>query len=246
MLHIRRHRPSPAFVLAALSLFVSLGGTSYAVIKVGSAQVTNNSIRSIDLRNNDIRGADVKNGSLRFADLADAPMYAHVDANGVFDPTRSTAGVDMKRTTYGTPSNNFPVYCFALPRPAANIQATVEDSTTDAGGGLIGFGLAPLNATIDVGQITSTYACPAGFRDAAVIASMRPDSSLYALFLSGPFPNSPPETSGADHRLPASSDLDVAEPHLRPCVLGRRRRHPGVSGALLRDEPQRAIRRRRG
>ncbi|MGI9097477.1 MAG: hypothetical protein ACR2H2_03120 [Solirubrobacteraceae bacterium] len=36
---------------------------------------------------------------------------------------------------------------------------------------------------------------------------------------SGPPANVAPETAGADHRQAASSDLDVAGPHLRSCVL---------------------------
>ncbi len=35
----------------------------------------------------------------------------------------------------------------------------------------------------------------------------------------------------------ASSDLDVARPHLRSCVLARRRRHPGVSRTTFLGDP---------
>jgi hypothetical protein len=41
---------------------------------------------------------------------------------------------------------------------------------------------------------------------------------------------------GADHRLAASSDLDVAEPHLRGWAglgLASRRRHPGITVATF-------------
>src|SRR3954454_23236007 len=58
----------------------------------------------------------------------------------------------------------------------------------------------------------------------------------------GPFRNSPPGIPGADRRLAASSDLDVAEPHLRSCVLASRRRHPGIPGAPSRDEPLLTVR----
>jgi hypothetical protein len=51
---IKRHRPSPAMLVALIALFVALGGTSYAALKlpansVGSAQVINGSLQTGDL-----------------------------------------------------------------------------------------------------------------------------------------------------------------------------------------------------
>ncbi len=44
-----------ANVVATLALFVALGGTSYAVLHVGSDDVVDNSLRSRDIRNNTLR-----------------------------------------------------------------------------------------------------------------------------------------------------------------------------------------------
>lgn len=57
-------------MVAYLALFVALGGSSYAAVKIGSAQIANNSVRSIDLRNNDVRGKDVRDRTLTQKDLA--------------------------------------------------------------------------------------------------------------------------------------------------------------------------------
>ena len=51
---LKRHRPSPAMLVALIALFVALGGTSYAALKlpansVGSAQVINGSLQTGDL-----------------------------------------------------------------------------------------------------------------------------------------------------------------------------------------------------
>ena len=51
---IRRHRPSPALVVSIIALFVALGGTSYAALRipknsVGSPQVINGSLQKADL-----------------------------------------------------------------------------------------------------------------------------------------------------------------------------------------------------
>ncbi len=66
----RLRPPSPALVIAVIALFVALGGGAYAALRVGSAQVADNSLRSRDVRNNELRGKDVRNRSLTRADVA--------------------------------------------------------------------------------------------------------------------------------------------------------------------------------
>jgi hypothetical protein len=65
---IRRHL-SYSNVIATAALFVALGGTSYALIRVDSDDVVNNSLRSADLRNNSVRSRDVRDRTLRALDL---------------------------------------------------------------------------------------------------------------------------------------------------------------------------------
>ncbi len=74
MYRLNRH-PSPATVISIIALFVSLGGTGYAAIKlpansVNSKQIKNKSIKSADLAKNAVTGDKVKDGSLSGADLA--------------------------------------------------------------------------------------------------------------------------------------------------------------------------------
>ena len=59
-----RTRLTYANVVATLALFVALGGTSYAALKITGKNVQDGTIRTADLRNNDVRSKDVKNGSL--------------------------------------------------------------------------------------------------------------------------------------------------------------------------------------
>jgi hypothetical protein len=67
----KRIRPRLTFanVVASIALFVALGGSSYAALRVGSKQITNNSIRSQDIRDNAIRSKDIRNGSLLRGDF---------------------------------------------------------------------------------------------------------------------------------------------------------------------------------
>ena len=73
-------------IVALLALFVALGGSSYAAIKigarniktgaVGSRAIANNSIRTTDIRNGHVTGKDVKNNSLTNADINNADLRA--------------------------------------------------------------------------------------------------------------------------------------------------------------------------
>jgi hypothetical protein len=63
------HHVSYANVTATLALFVALGGTSYAVLHVGSRDVVDNSLRSRDVRNDALRSRDIHNRTIRARDV---------------------------------------------------------------------------------------------------------------------------------------------------------------------------------
>jgi hypothetical protein len=64
-----RDRLTYGNVVATIALFVALGGTSYAVMRVGSDDVVDNSLRSRDIRNNSVRGRDVRDRTLQARDV---------------------------------------------------------------------------------------------------------------------------------------------------------------------------------
>jgi hypothetical protein len=64
-----RKRLSYSNVTATAALFVALGGTSYAVIRVDSDDVVNNSLRSADLRDSGVRSRDIRDRTVRARDL---------------------------------------------------------------------------------------------------------------------------------------------------------------------------------
>jgi hypothetical protein len=55
-------RLSYANVVATLALFLALGGSSYAALKIGSKQIRNNSIKSVDIKNRTIKKKDLQKG----------------------------------------------------------------------------------------------------------------------------------------------------------------------------------------
>jgi hypothetical protein len=52
--------PSPSMVVACAALFVSLGGVSYAVATIDSADIVNGSIRNRDFKDGTLRGQESK------------------------------------------------------------------------------------------------------------------------------------------------------------------------------------------
>jgi hypothetical protein len=62
MARLKPHLQTPATWISLLALFVALGGTAYAAVKITGKEVVNNSLT----------GADIKNGSISAADLSAA------------------------------------------------------------------------------------------------------------------------------------------------------------------------------
>ena len=66
-------RPSPALVIACISLFVALGGVGYAAAtgSIDGREIKNNSVASKDIKNSSIVSRDVRNSTLTGSDLQD-------------------------------------------------------------------------------------------------------------------------------------------------------------------------------
>jgi hypothetical protein len=84
-----------ANVTALVALFVALGGSSYAAMRVGSQEIVDNSVASKDLRNNDVRGQDILKDTVRGTDVRDGDLTG----KDVRDDTVS--GADVKESGLG-------------------------------------------------------------------------------------------------------------------------------------------------
>ena len=87
-------KPSPAMVVACISLAIALSGASYAAVTL-----PRNSVGTTQLKNNAVNSAKVKNASLKAADFAAGQLPAGAQDRGlqarqdrrIRTPTRSTA-----------------------------------------------------------------------------------------------------------------------------------------------------------
>jgi hypothetical protein len=88
MLSRLRSHLTYANVVATLALFLALGGGAYAAATIGSAQVIDDSLRSVDLKDNravgtqDVVNDNVPGGGLTSSDLRDGAVLGRDIANG--------------------------------------------------------------------------------------------------------------------------------------------------------------------
>src|SRR4051794_4561268 len=95
MARTRFHRPSPALVIALLALFVALGGTGYAALKlpknsVSSKQLRKGAVHTSDIAANAVTGAKVKGGSLTRSDFKAGTLGSGGGARGPRGPKGAT------------------------------------------------------------------------------------------------------------------------------------------------------------
>lgn len=115
---LRGHRPSPALAISLIALFVALGGTGYAALKlpmnsVGTKQIKKNAVTSPKVRNGSLLAADFKSGQLPAGPAGPpgpagtAVSYAHINSDGTVDTANS---MGLTNANVSHPASG--VYCF--------------------------------------------------------------------------------------------------------------------------------------
>jgi hypothetical protein len=115
MTRLLGRRPSPAMIVALLALFVALGGSSYAAVKIGARDIkrgavgtraiANDSVRSADIHNATVSGADVADNSLTNADIDNTNLSAQT-AESANTATRATTATSANTATNATNATN--------------------------------------------------------------------------------------------------------------------------------------------
>jgi hypothetical protein len=140
-------RPSPAMAVALIALFVALGGSSYAALKVTGKNVKNNSLTSADIRNNSLKSRDVKNRSLRSADFAAGQLpqgpKGDTGPQGPKGDPGATTAVMRTGTAFAVAANDF-----------SSGTASCQPGERATGGGLYN------ESNVYVLRITSSYPTP--------------------------------------------------------------------------------------
>ena len=102
-------------IVALLALFVALGGSSYAAVKIGARDIqrgavgtraiANNSIRSADIHDATVSGADVKDDSLTNADIDNTNLSAK-SAETAAHATTATSASTASTASNATNADN--------------------------------------------------------------------------------------------------------------------------------------------
>lgn len=169
--------------MSVIAVFIALGGSGYAVVKINGKSIAKRSIAGNRLKTNAVTGTEVSNGSLEAADFTagqlpagppgapgadgapgSAIAYARVKSDGTLDSANSknVAGFHLG-SSGGTDQPGF--YCFDLSTgPAKNVVVSLGEFTI-YGGSVIE--MRALSGGSDASVIASS--CPSGYRDAFVV-----------------------------------------------------------------------------
>jgi hypothetical protein len=123
-------RPSASLVISCVSLFIAMGGTSYAVIhlpanSVNTRQIRNRAVNTAKLHANSVNGSRVRNGSLTNADLSAATrsrvFFTQMSDSDSYPLTTSATHHDSQ---VDLPAGNFALN--------GSVQVESDDLTTDS------------------------------------------------------------------------------------------------------------------
>ena len=100
-----RQRLTYANVMSTVAVFVALGGSSYAALRIDSDDIANNSVRGVDVRNRTLSERDVKRNalggrSIKESRLGKGPRAKTADHLG---------GLTAGELLLGCPGGTFPI-----------------------------------------------------------------------------------------------------------------------------------------
>ena len=157
-MHALRRRATFANIVSLIALFVALGGSSYAALRIGSKQIANNSVRGVDVRDNNLTGKDVRESRLgtvpnalhaRTAGRADSGR--HADNAAALDgqtPAQLRSGIDAA-TLGGLASGAF---------ARKGRAAAIEEQITMSGFGFQALGGPEVTVEVGPSGLVAVYA----------------------------------------------------------------------------------------
>src|SRR5687768_792872 len=91
---LRRHL-SYANVMATVAVFIALGGSSYAIVRVGSNEIADGSLRSRDIRDRGVAERDVRTNTLGARSIRERRLQG-VRSARVADGLTASAAAEFK------------------------------------------------------------------------------------------------------------------------------------------------------
>lgn len=121
---ISSSRPSPALIIAILALFVGLGGSSYAAVKLNGAQVRTNSMPGNRVKADTLTGQQINEASLgTVPSAAAASVSKSLNGRSQASFMASTTRIEFSRTAV------------AAQKPSGVVEANCRNDERAIGGG---------------------------------------------------------------------------------------------------------------
>ena len=171
-MHRLQGRINSAHVLALLALFVALGGTGYAALKlpensVGSKQIRNNAVTTSKVKNSSLLANDFAAGQLPAGPQGTAAAFARVGANGLLDDgsppqNENVVQSDVQHEAAGDATHTGPgIYCFGgLPFAPRSAMVTADSAGAQSSTNFI--------ASVSVQRGNNLNSCDADHQQARV------------------------------------------------------------------------------
>lgn len=131
-----RFRSTPALIISIIALVVALGGTAYAVKKIGASGIKNNAIKTKKIKNKAVKTDKLDDEAVtkEKVDGALSVGFASVGATGTLLQAQGVVA-SVSRAGPG-------VYCFDLTEPVAGGVVSLEASGSGAGARVAGSTIA--------------------------------------------------------------------------------------------------------
>lgn len=98
-----KRSPSPALVISIVALFVALGGTSYAAVKLNGKNIKKGTVAGKALKKNTLTGTQIKESKLaKVPKAAFADAAANADNAGSAGNAQTVGGLSPQAFTQGT------------------------------------------------------------------------------------------------------------------------------------------------
>jgi hypothetical protein len=138
MRNIKERRPSPAFVLSLVALFVALGGTGYAL---SGSELKDRSVPGVKIKKSQITNKEVLESSLKPVPKADGMTFWAVVQGGNGAPARTSGVVSATRLGEG----NYEVIFGRDVRTCAYLATLGDVGAADPNDGMIRVSQRPTN-----------------------------------------------------------------------------------------------------
>ncbi|MBJ7347995.1 MAG: hypothetical protein JHC87_05425 [Thermoleophilaceae bacterium] len=110
LMRLSSWRPQPAIIISCLALFVALGGTSYAAVKlaknsVGTREIKTNGVSSAEIKAKAVTASEVKDDSLTGTDINESTLGQVPSAAAATSATTASnvGGTTISKINYSAP-----------------------------------------------------------------------------------------------------------------------------------------------